>query len=54
MSNLKSLLNEDQDQRAVEKIVEKVNGILTNGELIEYIAVQKKPAINLSFASFPS
>ncbi len=48
MSNLKSLLNEDQDQRAVEKIVEKVNGILTNGELIEYIAVQKKPAINLS------
>lgn len=48
MKDLKSFLNEEQDQRAVEKILDKVNGILTLGEEIEYIAVQKKPAINLS------
>lgn len=48
MNDLRNLLNEEQDQRAVEKILEKVNGILTSGENIEYIAVQKRPAINLS------
>lgn len=47
INELKKYLNEEQDQKAVEKILHKVMGLLTNGESIEYIAVQKK-AINLS------
>ena len=45
---IKKYLNEDQDPKAVEKIAEKMNDLLTNGESIEYIAVQNKPAINIS------
>lgn len=47
-NDLKRFLNEEQDPKAVEKVLEKVNGLLTNGEMIEYIAVQKKPALNIS------
>lgn len=45
---LKNFLNEQQDPNAVEKIFGKVKDLLTTGEDIEYIAVQKKPAVNLS------
>ncbi len=45
---LKNFLNEQQDPKAVEKIFGKVKDLLTTGEVVEYIAVQKKPAINLS------
>lgn len=48
MKNLKNFLNESQDPKAVEKILGKVNELLTTGEEIEYVAVQKKPAVNLS------
>ncbi|OIV44051.1 hypothetical protein BKM63_00265 [Flavobacterium johnsoniae] len=48
MNDLKKFLNEEQDPKAVEKLLVKVNGLLTSGEQVEYIAVQKKPAINLS------
>lgn len=48
INNLKNLLNEEQDPKAVEKILEKVTGLLTKDEEIDYIAVQKKPAINIS------
>jgi len=48
ITNIKNFLNENQDPRAVEKIAEKLNGILMSGEEVTYIAVQKKPAINLS------
>jgi len=48
INDLKKYLNEEQDPKAVEKLYEKVSGLLTSGETIEYIAVQKKPAINLS------
>lgn len=48
VDNIKKLLNEEQDPKAVEKIYEKVSGLLTSGEEIQYIAVQKKPAVNLS------
>lgn len=48
IDNLKKFLNEEQDPKAVEKVFEKVSGLLTNGEDIKYIAVQKKPAINIS------
>lgn len=48
INDLKKFLNEEQDPKAVEKLLAKVNGLLTSGEQVEYIAVQKKPAINLS------
>lgn len=48
VENIKRLLNEEQDLKAVEKIYEKVSGLLTNGEGVQYIAVQKKPAVNFS------
>lgn len=48
INNLKKYLNEEQDYKAVEKLLPKVDGLLTVGESIEYIAVQKKPAINLT------
>lgn len=48
IDNFKKFLNEDQDPKAIEKIAGKLNGILMNGEEVQYIAVQKKPAVNLS------
>lgn len=48
IDNLKNFLNEEQDPKAIEKIAGKLNGLLMNGEEVEYIAVQKKPAVNLS------
>lgn len=48
IDNLKRFLNEDQDPKAIGKIVAKLNGVLMNSEEIEYIAVQKRPAVNLS------
>ncbi len=46
--NLMRFLNEDQDPKAIEKVAVKLNGILMTGEEVEYIAVQKKPAVNIS------
>lgn len=46
--NLKKFLNEEQDPKSVEKLLEKINSLLTSQEFVEYIAVQKKPALNLS------
>lgn len=48
IDNLKRFLNEEQDPKAIEKIVAKLNGVLMSSEEVEYIAVQKKPAVNLS------
>src|SRR5687768_17573349 len=48
IDNLKRFLNEDQDPKAVEKIISKLSGLLMNGEELDYVAVQKKPAVNLS------
>lgn len=48
IENLKKYLNEEQNPKDVEKLLSKVQGLLTSGEEVEYIAVQKKPAINLS------
>lgn len=48
LDNLKKFLNEEQDPAAVEKVTEKLKGIIMNGETLEYIAVQKKPAVNIS------
>ncbi|MXV14376.1 PH domain-containing protein [Hufsiella ginkgonis] len=48
MLDLTNFLNEEQDQGAVEKVFNKVKDLLTPGETIEYIAVQKKPAVTIS------
>jgi hypothetical protein len=47
MSNIEKFLNDEQDPKAVEKVIGKLNDLLTNGEEIIYLAVQKKPAVNL-------
>ena len=40
-------LNEEQDPKVVEKLLSKLKDMLTSGEVITYIAVQKKPAVTL-------
>ena len=47
LDNLKKLLNEDQDPKAIEKITEKLDNLLMKGEEIGYIGVQKKPALTV-------
>jgi len=48
INDLRKFLNEEQDPKAVEKILGRINSLLTANEQVEYIAVQKKPAITLS------
>ncbi|WEK18933.1 MAG: PH domain-containing protein [Candidatus Pedobacter colombiensis] len=40
-------LSDEQDPKAVEKVLGKLNDMLTNNEELIYMAVQKKPAVNL-------
>src|ERR1700712_798797 len=40
-------LNDQQDQKAVEKVYTRLIDLLTTGEEIIYIATQKKPLVNL-------
>jgi hypothetical protein len=47
LDNLKKILNEDQDPKAIEKITGKLDNLLMSNEHIGYIAVQKKPAVNM-------
>jgi hypothetical protein len=47
-SLLKRYLSEDQDEGAVRKILGKAESLLTSGETIDFIGVQKKLLINLS------
>jgi hypothetical protein len=47
LDNLKKILNEDQDPKAIEKITAKLDNLLMTNEEIGYIAVQKKPAVNI-------
>ncbi|MFC6103006.1 PH domain-containing protein [Olivibacter domesticus] len=44
---IEQYLNEEQDPKVVEKLVGKLKDMLTSGEAITYIAVQKKPAVTL-------
>jgi len=44
---IEKFLNEEQDPKAVEKIYTRLTDLLTTGEDILYIAVQKKPIVNL-------
>ena len=47
LDNLKKILNEDQDPKAIEKITAKLENLLMSNEEVGYIAVQKKPAVNI-------
>ena len=47
IDNLKKILNEDQDPKAIEKISAKLDSLLMKSEEIGYIAVQKKPAVTI-------
>lgn len=44
--NTDKFLQDGQDPKVVEKIYDKIIDMLTSGESINYIAVQKKPAVN--------
>ena len=44
---IEKFLNDDQDPKAVEKIYLRLEDLVTTGEEILYIAVQKKPIVNL-------
>ncbi|HEU4366468.1 MAG TPA: PH domain-containing protein [Candidatus Krumholzibacteria bacterium] len=46
--NLRSLITEEQDPAAVQAVCSRVQQILTSGETILYVAVQKKPVVNVS------
>jgi hypothetical protein len=45
--NIDKFLTDEQDVKAVEKVISKLTDLLTSGEEIIYLAVQKKPAVNL-------
>ncbi|RAR72477.1 PH domain-containing protein [Flavobacterium aciduliphilum] len=47
IDNLKKILNEDQDPKAIEKITTKLDNLLMSNEEVGYIAVQKKPAVTI-------
>ena len=47
-SALSAFLGDEQDPAAVSKMVAKAKDLLTSGEQIEYIAVQKKPLVNIA------
>lgn len=47
LDNLKKILNEDQDPKAIEKISAKLENLLMSNEEVGYIAVQKKPAVTI-------
>lgn len=47
LDQLKKILNEDQDPKAIEKITSKLSNMLMSSEEVGYIAVQKKPAITV-------
>lgn len=47
MINIDRFLADEQEPKAVEKVAGKLNDLLTSGEEILYLAVQKKPAVNI-------
>ena len=44
---IEKFLNEEQDPKTVEKVYSRLADLLSSGEEIIYIAVQKKPLVNL-------
>ncbi|WP_316817170.1 PH domain-containing protein [Pedobacter nyackensis] len=47
MNLIDRFLSDEQDPKAVEKVLGKLNDMLTANEELIYMAVQKKPAVNL-------
>lgn len=47
MNLIDRFLSDEQDPKAVEKVLSKLNDMLTANEELIYMAVQKKPAVNL-------
>ena len=47
MMNIDDFITDDQDPKAVEKVLGKLQDLMTTGERILYMAVQKKPAVTL-------
>ncbi len=47
MINIDKFLIDEQDVKTVEKVLGKLTDLLTTGEELLYLAVQKKPAVNL-------
>jgi hypothetical protein len=47
LDNLKKILNEDQDPKAIENITSKLENLIMSNEEVGYIAVQKKPAVTI-------
>lgn len=45
--SLDKFIQDGQDPKVVEKIYIKIQDMLTNGESVKYIAMQKKPAVTL-------
>jgi hypothetical protein len=45
---LRRFQNEEQDPTVVEQVLTRVQQILTSGEEVSYIAVQKKPMVNVT------
>ena len=46
--NMLDFSNEEQDPKMIEKICTRMNDLLSSDEKLLYIAVQKKPAVNLA------
>ena len=44
---IEQYLTEDQDPKTAEKVLGKLRDMLTSGEAIGYLAIQKKPAVTL-------
>jgi len=44
---IEKFLNDEQDLKTVEKVYSRLNDLLNSGEEILYIAVQKKPLVNI-------
>jgi len=47
-SPVDKLIGDDQDRKVVEKFVKNASDLLTKGEEIEYVAIQKKPIVNIA------
>lgn len=43
-----TLLGEEQDPDVVRKVMKTVDGLLTEGEKVDYVGVQKKPVVTLA------
>ncbi len=44
---MEQYLTDDQDPKTAEKILSKLRDMLTSGEVVVYLAIQKKPAVTL-------